>query len=162
MARAGYWLMEYVSISRLLKEAPARYGRAYLHTETDDNDTTYFIIHQLNVIDRAIQGLYDYLKRKTREQRSAEALLRHAPVLSDQLNHRQVALLSHALRHAGYGYTVESHRRSHNITHQTSRTDLMRLVELGLVAQGKRGRAFVFYAPEDLRSSIEAAAGNAR
>ena len=162
MARAGYWLMEYVSISRLLKEAPAQYGRAYLHTETDDNDATYFIIHQLNVIDRAIQGLYDYLKRKTREQRSAEALLRHAPVLSDQLNHRQVALLSHALRHAGYGYTVESHRRSHNITHQTSRTDLMQLVELGLVAQGKRGRAFVFYAPEDLRSRIEAAAGNAR
>lgn len=162
MARAGYWLMEYVSISRLLKEAPAQYRRAYLHTETDDNDTTYFIIHQLNVIDRAIQGLYDYLKRKTQEQRSAEALLRHAPVLSDQLNHRQVALLSHALRHAGYGYTVESHRRSHNITHQTSRTDLMQLVDLGLVTQGKRGRAFVFYAPEDLRSRIEAAAGKTR
>ena len=158
MARAGYWLMEYVSISRLLKEAPARYGRAYLHTETDDNDATYFIIHQLTVIDRAIHALYDYLKRKTAEQRSAEALLRHAPVLSDQLNHRQVALLSHALRHAGHGYTVESHRRSHNITHQTSRTDLVQLVELGLMAQSKRGRAFVFYAAEDLRSRIEAAA----
>ena len=77
------------------------------------------------------------------------------------LNHRQVAILSHALRYAGYGYTVESHRRSHNITHQTSRTDLMQLAELGLVAQGKRGRAFVFYAPEDLRSRIEAAAENA-
>ncbi|MHB8551039.1 MAG: Fic family protein, partial [Acidiferrobacterales bacterium] len=45
LARSGYWLMEYVSISRLIKPAPAQYGRAYLHSETDNNDTTYFIIH---------------------------------------------------------------------------------------------------------------------
>ena len=30
MARAGYWLMEYISISSLIKEAPVQYGNAYL------------------------------------------------------------------------------------------------------------------------------------
>jgi hypothetical protein len=40
MARSGYWLMEYTSISHILRKAPARYMRAYLHTETDKNDTT--------------------------------------------------------------------------------------------------------------------------
>jgi Fic family protein len=158
MARSGYWLMEYVSISRLLRNAPARYARAYLYTETDDNDATYFLIHQLDVIEQAIQALHDYLARKTREQAAAESLLRHAPRLSDQLNHRQVALLSHALRHAGHGYTVESHRRSHQITPQTARTDLLGLVELDLLEKAKRGRAFVFYAPKDLRSKIDRAA----
>lgn len=158
MARSGYWLMEYVSISRLLKEAPAQYARAYLHTETDDNDTTYFLIHQLDTIERAIQALHEYLARKTQEQASAESLLRHAPRLSDQLNHRQVALLSHALRNVGHGYTVESHRRSHRVTQQTARTDLLQLAELDLLDKGKRGRAFVFYAPKDLRARIEQAA----
>jgi Fic family protein len=155
LARSGYWLMEYVSISRLLRQAPAQYGRAYLHSETDDNDTTYFILHQLSVIERAIEALYEYLARKTAEQRSAERLLRHARGLSDQLNHRQVALLSHALKHAGHDYTVESHRRSHRITLQTARTDLLRLARLKLLEQRKRGRAFMFYAPEDLRARIE-------
>lgn len=37
VAWAGYWLMEYVSISRLLKQASARYNRAYLHSDTDEN-----------------------------------------------------------------------------------------------------------------------------
>jgi Fic family protein len=157
MARSGYWLMEYVSISRLLKQAPAQYGRAYLYTETDENDTTYFIIHQLEVIEQAIQALYDYLARKTAEQQSAESLLRKVPRLSDQLNHRQVALLSHALRHPGHSYTVESHRRSHAVTHQTARTDLLQLVELNLLDQSKRGRAFVFYAPQELSARIEVA-----
>lgn len=158
LARSGYWLMEYVSISRLLKQAPARYGRAYLYSETDDNDTTYFILHQLLVIERAIEALYDYLARKTAEQRSAERLLRHAPGLADQLNHRQVALLTHALKHPSHGYTVESHRRSHRITHQTARTDLLALGKLRLLEQGKRGRAMMFYAPQDLRARIESAA----
>lgn len=158
LARSGYWLMEYVSISRLLKQAPAQYGRAYLYSETDDNDTTYFILHQLLVIERAIEALYDYLARKTAEQRSAERLLRHAPGLADQLNHRQVALLTHALKHPSHGYTVESHRRSHRITHQTARTDLLALGKLRLLEQGKRGRAMMFYAPQDLRARIESAA----
>lgn len=155
MARSGYWLMEYVSISRLLKNAPAKYAKAYLFAETDDNDTTYFLIHQLGVIEQAIAALHDYLARKTREQASAEALLRHAPRLSDQLNHRQVALLSHALRHAGHAYTAASHQRSHQVTPQTARTDLLQLADLGLLDKGKRGRAFVFYAPADLRERIE-------
>lgn len=154
MARAGYWLMEYVSISRLLKEAPAKYSRAYLHTETDDNDATYFVIHQLETIEQAINALHDYLARKTAEQRSAETLLRHAPGISERINHRQVALLSHALGHPGHGYTVESHRRSHRVTSQTARTDLLDLAALGLLEQHKRGRAFVFFAPADLHERI--------
>jgi len=149
--------MEYVSISRLIKLAPAQYGRAYLHSETDENDTTYFILHQLSVIERAIGALYEYLARKTADQRSAERLLRHAPGLSDQLNHRQVAILTHALKHAGHGYTVESHRRSHRVTVQTARTDLQSLAKLELLEQRKRGRAFVFYAPDGLRARIESA-----
>lgn len=158
LTRSGYWLMEYVSISRLLRQAPAQYGRAYLLSETDDNDTTYFIVHQLSVIERAIQALYEYLARKATEQRSAEKLLYRTPALSDRLNHRQVALLSHALRHPGFGYTVESHRTSHRVTLQTARTDLLALVKLKLLEPGKRGRTHVFYAPADLRARLETTA----
>ncbi len=157
LARSSYWLMEYVSISRLLRQAPAQYARAYLHTETDDNDTTYFIVHQLEVIEQAIAALHGYLKRKMGEQRNAESLLREAPRLSDQLNHRQVAVLSHALRHPGHGYTVKSHQRSHRITTQTARTDLQKLAELGLLDQRQRGRAFVFVAWPDLAERLRAA-----
>ncbi|MEN8108404.1 MAG: Fic family protein, partial [Pseudomonadota bacterium] len=81
---------------------------------------------------------------------------------SNKLNHRQIALLSHALRHARHGYTVVSHKRSHRVTHQTARTDLQQLVDLSMLDKGKRGRAFVFYAPDDLRERIEKAATRKR
>ena len=98
--------------------------------------------------------LYRYIDRKTADQVSAEGLLRQNPVLAGALNHRRVALLSHALRHPGHGYTVESHRPSHRVSTQAARTDLQRLAGDGLLEQRKRGRAFVFYAPTDLRERI--------
>ena len=69
-----------------------------------------------------------------------------------------MAILTHALNHPGHGYTVESHRRSHRIALQTARTDMLALMKLKLLQQGKRGRALMFYVPEDLRARIESAA----
>lgn len=154
MARSGYWLTEFISISHILRRAPAQYVRAYLHTETDGGDTTYFLIHQLETIRKAIAALHDYLARKSAEQRGTENLLATSPGLRARLNHRQTALLGHALKHPGAAYRVEGHQRSHGVVYQTARTDLLALAELGLLEQGRAGRAFVFIAPADLQQRI--------
>jgi hypothetical protein len=67
--------MEYTSISHILRKAPAQYMRAYLHTETDKNDTTYFLLHQLQTVRQAIAALHEYVARKAREQKETERLL---------------------------------------------------------------------------------------
>ncbi len=149
MARQGYWLMAYLSISNVLRRAPGQYARAYLHSESDGNDTTYFLLHQLDVIRQAIEALHGYLKEKTRETRATERLLEGAPTRG-LFNHRQIALLSHALKHADARYTVESHRASHAVAYATARADLLRLAELGLLQQQSQGKRFVFLVPGDL------------
>ncbi|MDP2824778.1 MAG: Fic family protein [Sulfuritalea sp.] len=154
MARSGYWLMEYTSISHILRRAPARYMRSYLHTETDNNDTTYFLLHQLNTIRRAIVALHEYMDRKLREQKETERLLSASPKLRTRFNHRQVALLTHALRNTGEGYRVDAHRRSHNVVYQTARSDLMGLHDLGLLEIARQGNAYIFFAPENLRDRL--------
>lgn len=158
MARSGYWLMEYTSISHILRRAPARYMRSYLHTETDGNDTTYFLLHQLNTIRRAIAALHEYMDRKVCEQKETERLLSASPKLRTRFNHRQVTLLTHALRNTGEGYRVDAHQRSHNVVYQTARSDLIALHDLGLLEKAKQGNAYVFFAPEDLRDRLAALA----
>lgn len=153
MARQGYWLMAYLSISSVLRRSPGQYARAYLHTETDGNDTTYFLLHQLDAIRQAIDTLQGYLKEKTRETRATERLLEGVPSRG-QFNHRQIALLSHALKHADALYTVESHRASHAVAYATARADLLQLGALGLLRQQSQGKRFVFLVPEDLLQRI--------
>ena len=152
MLRHDYRLFEFVSISRFLKKAPAQYARAFLHTETDGNDLTYFIVHQVDVIRRAIDELDEYLETKARQVQLVERMLRR----STDLNHRQLALLAHAVRHPDAEYTTRSHQTSHDVAYATARADLFRLAELGLLDQRRMGRRIhVFCAPPDLETRLE-------
>ena len=157
MARHKYWLIEFISISRILKKAHAQYGRSFLFTETDDNDTTYFIIHQLEVIQRAIKELHTYLTRKIDHLKSASLLLERTK-LEGVLNHRQLAVLEDALKNPNAIYSIKEHRNIHGVTYQTARMDLLTMSDkLRLLQKLKDGRTFIFMSPPDLRQRLQAA-----
>ena len=141
MLREGYWLFEFISISTILRRASAQYGRSYLYTETDDNDATYFVIFQLKTIRRALETLEKYLAKKTREIQAAESALRDM----GKFNYRQLALLSHALRNPDSEYTLKSHGVSHDVAYATARSDLLELVERGLLESRKIAQVWHFF-----------------
>lgn len=155
MLRSGYWLTEYVSISSVLKRAQGDYIRAYLHSESDGADMSYFVAHQLEVVVKAVKALRAYLARKRRERRQAETLLRPTSKLGAALNHRQRALLLHALRRPDDRYTIAGHQAEHRVTYATARADLLGLVQLKLMRKHKLGKAFVFDAAVDLARRLE-------
>lgn len=140
MLHYGFWLCEYISISRIILKAPAQYGRAFLYTETDDNDLTYFMLHQIDIIRRALDDLRTYIARKASQLKAMGQELRSLVLF----NHRQRELLSHALRHPHHRYTIEGHKRSHNIVYQTARTDLLSLKDHGILEARKVGRTWYF------------------
>ncbi len=151
MLRSNYWLCEFISISQRIRKAHVKYGRAFLYTETDDNDLTYFILYHLELIRSAIEDLQTELKRKMTEVRRAEQLLRHA----DGLNHRQIALLSHALRHLDADYTIAAHQNSNQTVYQTARQDLLDLQRRGLLEGRRIGKAFHFFPASNLENRMK-------
>lgn len=154
MAKFGYWMTEFLSISTIIRKSPGQYARAYLFTETDDNDVTYFLDYNLRVILQSIRKLHGYLARKAREMHSVHRLL-DGSALASLLNHRQIALLVSMLKHPDMMYTIAAHRRSHRVTYQTARTDLLRLAALDLVKASKQGRAFVFTLSENFDNRLQ-------
>ena len=150
-------LFEFISISQILLQAPTQYANAFLHTETDDNDLTYFILHQTSVIQRAVEALHKYVAQKATSLQSAEKHLRGI----EALNHRQQALLAHALRQPDTRYSIEGHRRSQSVVYQTARTDLLNLVARGLFSVRKSGQVLVFHATSDLEEKLTRLSGNA-
>lgn len=150
MLREGYWLTEFISISRILRAAPARYAQSFLYVETDAGDTTYFVLAQLDVLLRAIAELDRYLERKVAEIRTLER--RMAAELA--LNHRQRALLSSAVRDGDARYTYRSHARSHQVTFESARRDLQGLEALGFLERRKVGRQHTFQPAPDLSARL--------
>lgn len=151
MISSGYWLIEFISISTILKTAYAQYVRSYLYAESDENDATYFIVYQLEVLLRALDELDAYINRKVDQIRSVKKRLRGR----SNYNHRQLALLGHALRHPGAKYTIKSHQTSHNVTYATARQDLLTLADDNLLESRRAGKKTLeFFAPDDLSKRI--------
>jgi Fic family protein len=150
LQQRGYWLIEYLPISPIIRQAPAKYARAFMESESDDGDLTYFLVHQLEVIEKALDRHDVYIRRKIAEVRDVERLLQNA----EEFNHRQFALLTDAVRHPESSYSFGSHATSHRVTHETARTDLSGLVERGLLFQRRKGRSYAFEPAPDLAARL--------
>ena len=160
MVNEGYWLAEFISISQVIKKAPVKYGKAFLHTETDDNDLTYFILYQLEIIKNAISELHEYLGKKMEGIKSAQKFLHGTKELKKKLNLRQVELLKHALSHPNFIYSINEYQNSYGIAYETARKDLMQMADVfSFLKKLKDGRSFVFISPPDLKERIEGQKG---
>lgn len=150
MRTQGYWLAEYLSISSILRKAPGQYTKAFLYTETDGGDTTYFLIYQLGVMRRAVEELHEYLRKKVKQIAETERAIKR----SSEYNHRQLALLGDAIRHSDHVYTFVSHAASHNVTDETGRRDILQLEEQGLLTRNRVRRKAVFSPAPDLQARL--------
>lgn len=147
MLQRGLWLTEFVTISAILRQAPVQYANAYLHTEAE-SDLTYFLIHQLRVIDRALDDLEAYLAHKVQERHSLRVLLAGR---TKDFNHRQLALLNLSLTDPSAEFTAVSHASSHDVTGETARNDLLDLEQRGVLVRSKRGRQHVWRPAPDIQ-----------
>jgi len=151
MLKQGYWLTEFLTISRILKKAPAKYARSFMLTEQDGGDLTYFFLYHLEVIVRAINDLDEYLARKVKELRETRVFLASTP---GEYNHRQLALLERALKEPSHSFTAQSHALSHNVSTETARQDLVNLTRRGLLTQERIKRQFVWHPVKNLADMI--------
>jgi Fic family protein len=151
-----YLLFEYLAISRYIQRSPGQYVRAYLHTETDENDLTYFFVYNLRATKLACDQLQSYIRRKQKELAGLNHVLKRYP----GLNMRQRSLLSHAIQHPHEIYTFDIHRNAHGIVYQTARNDLLGLASKGFLKKEKRGKEFVFIQADKMMDRLRSAASS--
>ncbi len=147
----GYDLFEYVSISNIINKARAKYARAFMYTETDGNDLTYFIRHQTDVMRQAIGDLNDEVARRLRELQAVEGRLTQFP----GLNQRQQAIIAEALKHPHRDISIKGHQDFSGVAYATARADLLGLKDLGLLSQSSRGKAMIFRPVSDLAKRLK-------
>lgn len=128
MLKKGYWLTEYLSISRIIKDTKSQYEKAYLYTETDENDLTYFITYHLKTMDRSFVALKEYISHKQKEVFQAAKFMK-IPGVNDRM--AQILKIIHDDQDRILN-TKEMEARF-NISNYTARTDLKSLVELGFL-----------------------------
>lgn len=130
MLKQGYWLTEYLSISRIIYRSKKSYEKAFLYTEADDMDIGYFITYNLRVLDLAFMDLQRYLQRKMEEHKMASTFLNIPNV-----NERQAEIIKMYFDNPKEMYTVKDFQARFLVTPTTIKSDLDHLMEMGLIKQ---------------------------
>ena len=141
MLKRGYWLTEYLSISGIILKSKTAYGKAFLDTEVDDLDLTYFLNYQMHVIRSAYESLRKYIDRKVNERQAAAQFMR-----SGGINERQAQILQWLTDEPGKIITVKEFETRLLSSNQTARKDLQELVGLKLLNQrniNKKKQVFI-------------------
>ena len=153
MLKSGFDYFEYISISKLLKNAPKQYAMSYLYVEYDDNDLTYFIDYQVDIILRAIDELLKYLQKKSQDYEEILILLQNSK-LADKLNFIQKDIIKKAIKNPGVIFVANEIALDYSISPTTARKYLNELVEHKLLVNFKNGRTIAYIAPANITDAL--------
>lgn len=127
MLKKGYWLTEFLSISRIIYKTKSNYERSFLYVENDDLDLNYFINYNLSVLQKAFAELKNYLTRKIKE---SAALQEYKYI--EGINERQSQIIKMAVKKPATIFISKDLENIFNVSVKTIRSDLAGLVKLGL------------------------------
>jgi Fic family protein len=141
MLKKGYWMTEYLSISRIIKESKNQYEKAFLYTESDGNDLSYFITYHIKTLEKAVEALKSYINRKQKEVSQASKFMKIPSV-----NDRMAQILKIIYDDADRVLNTKEIETRFSISNYTARADLKTLVELGfleIIQVNKKKRNFI-------------------
>ncbi|MDJ0615490.1 MAG: Fic family protein [Calothrix sp. MO_192.B10] len=154
--KSGYWLFEYVSISKLIQAKRGNYDNAFIYVETDNFDITYFLYNQVDTILKAVNSLYKYIDRKKRDFYEFMDWIDKSPV-AKTLKITQLEILKEALREPGREFTAKQVAMDFEVSQNTARSYLNELVDKDLLlsSQSKHGKTILYLAPASLRERLK-------
>ena len=130
MMKSNYWLVQYLSISRIIKGSKKSYEKAFLYSEADGNDIGYFIQYNLDVLLKSFDALSRYIKRKNNEKKKAEKLLHLG-----NITERQSQILNMCIENPDIVLVSTDIVGRFGVTPNTAKSDLRKLTEKGYLKE---------------------------
>jgi len=151
LLRKGYWAFSYLSISKTVKKSPAQYGNAYVYSEQDDLDLTYFIDYNIRKIKSAIDDFEEYLERRFEDNLKMNKLSK----AKYNFNERQIQLLQYLYGDSNERTSLNMHMNIYQVTKKTAIKDLKSLEKLKFLFSKRQGRNVYYYATDKIKRLFE-------
>ncbi len=140
LMRHDYWLFQYLSVSKHMKNSKKSYDRSYLKVQYDNNDLGYFIMYSLEMICKSINEFENHLNKWISKEKNAKQLKQKLR----NFNERQIDLLQYLYENHDAVIDIKIHQNKHGIVYQTARTDLLDLADKNLLQVVEYGKKLVF------------------
>lgn len=147
LLKKNYWAFAYLPLSKAIKESPIQYGNAYVYSEQDDLDLTYFIDYNIRKIKIALESFIKYLEKESQKNKEMNKLSRSIY----HFNRRQIQLLQYLCDNKKERTSATMHMNIYQISKVTAIKDLKKLKDLGFLLSQKKGRYVYYYPTEKIK-----------
>lgn len=151
MFKHGYWAFKYLSLSEKIKKSSKQYSMAYIYSEQDSHDLTYFVHYNIEKLKLAKKDFQEYIEKKVKENRSVT----HFKQDRYGLNDRQIKLLHYLNQETESRTNIAAYQQSHAVAKATAISDLKELTEKQFLARTKRGRNTFYYPTQMIHEFFE-------
>ena len=148
LLKKNYWAFAYLPLSAYIKRSKKAYTMAYVYTEQDEADLTYFLSYQFKKIREASAGFQEYLARL----RKSNIEMARGARIKLNLNERQIQLVRYLSGNKDYYTSIKTHTSVHAISRVTAISDLKKLREKGYLIKKRVGRNTYYYGTEKIES----------
>jgi Fic family protein len=147
LLKHDYWAFAYLPISAIIKKSPAQYKMAYVYSEQDENDLTYFIDYNIKKIKQAMEDFQSYveIQSKNNQKINKEVKVKY------KFNERQVQVLQYLCGDQDERTNMKTHMNIFQVAKMTAIKDLKDLEDKGFLNGQKEGRNFFYYPTEKIR-----------
>jgi len=148
LIKQGYWAFVYLPISKVIKLSPQQYIMAYVYSEQDDNNMTYFIDYNVKKIKLALRDFKNYVHKQSK----GNTKMKKMGETKYNLNMRQVQLLQYLHGAPDERTSLTIHMNINQIAKMTASKDLKDLVKKAFLTAKKQGRNVHYYGTEKIES----------
>ncbi len=141
MLKNEYWAFAYLSMSEKIKKSSKQYAKAFIYSEQERCDLTYFIDYNIRKLKLARNEFQDYLKNKITENRSIISFAQR----KYDFNERQIKLLQYFHRKMEERTNVTSHQKLYSVKKGAAILDLKELVEKKFLIKRRFGKNIFYY-----------------
>ncbi len=145
LLKKWYWGFSYIPISQTIKSSKKQYTDAYLYSEQDGSDLTYFIVYIANKTNLAFEEFKKYVNKKRKEQKWLISELSHL-----KLNDRQNKLIGYFMENPKWFTNVTIHKNYYNISINPAKNDLEELLRKWFLIKEKQGKYVNYYPAHNL------------
>lgn len=153
LLRKNYWTFIYMPISTIIKNAPDQYAMAYIYSEQDMHDLTYFYDFNIKKIMQSIEEFKNYISEKVAENKQIDKIVSNELVI----NERQRDLIHYLGSSDDGSLTITSHATFNKISRQTAAKDLKELEDVALIEAKREGKSIRYTPTEKLIALMKVA-----
>lgn len=141
MLKHDYWAFKYLSLSEKIKKSPKQYAMAYIYSEQDNCDLTYFLHYNIEKLKLAQNEFKEYINKKINENHT----ILNSKQEKYKFNARQIRLLHYFNQEMESRTNLTAYQQLYSVKKGSAVADLNELTEKGFLVKKKLARNTFYY-----------------